>query len=153
MKNLLLYLILSFTSILSAQNVYKVKLEGCDTERFALESQRATTTVEDDILLKFVTKHLSPEVRAQLRGILKLQILVYTNGSSCFLSYENETNASRADFNIPAMKTAIDAELTWSPPEKNIAALIEIRFSKKKAIIKRYGMHGALGWHELKKAQ
>ena len=141
MKNLFLCFILTFSSVLNAQNVYKVKLEGCDTERFALESQRATTAVDDDILLEFVTKHLSPEDRAQLRGILKLQILVYTDGSSCFLSFENQTNSNLAIFNIPAMKSAMDADLTWSPPEKNVAALIEIRFTKKKAIVERYGMH------------
>ncbi|MDT7833095.1 hypothetical protein RQM59_11930 [Flavobacteriaceae bacterium S356] len=134
-----------------SQNIYKIKLEGCDTEQFALESKHKTAKLHTEELTTFLTENISENTRKKIRGTLKLQIIVYTNGRSCLLSYENATNVTSSMLEIEKLKGLIDSKLVWENGKKNVAALIEIKFKRKKTLLTRYGMDAISGWHELKK--
>lgn len=150
MKKFFFLTIFSLLTItVTAQNIYPEVLEGCDTARFALESKEETAKKPKSLLIGFVTDNLAQE-KDQIRGELYLQIIVYKDGSSCLLSVENKTNFSSEELNIAKLKKNIDEELKWENGVENIAALVVLNFQKDKILLKRIGMHGDLGWHELK---
>ena len=143
--------ILLTSYISSSQNIYDTKIGNCETSRFSLESEKETAKIDDSQLFKVIHNALDEDVRNKLRGLLKLQIIVYTDGSSCLLSYENDTNIDKKDLNLNQLKFLIGSELEWNQLEENVAVLLEVKFKKKKTKLFRYGMHGGLGWHRLKK--
>ncbi|WP_299443164.1 hypothetical protein [uncultured Aquimarina sp.] len=148
-KNLLLFSIL--VSLYSySQNIYEEKFEGCNTKRFALESEIETAKKDKNELIKLLTKHITNDAQQKLRGKLKLQIIVYMDGTSCLLSYENNTKLSSDELKIELIKELVDNELVWMNGKENIAALVELRFKRKEITLKRYGMNAKSGWHELK---
>jgi len=151
-KRTILFIIL-FTTFYNtySQNVYKEKLKNCDTKVFALESEKETAKIDNKELIKFISKITTVDIRKKIRGTLKIQIIVYKNGTSCLLSYENETNIKSSELKIKQFKNLVDAKLTWTNGIKNVAALIEIQFKKKNTKINRFGMDGKSGWHKLKK--
>lgn len=152
MKILLSLILLLFFGIYNvfAQSIYKENLGNCNTQRFALESVDKTAEIENQELIKSVAKLITPEQRKKIRGILKLQIIVYKEGNSCLLSYENETNINSLELDFDKFKDFIDSNLGWKNGKQNVAALIEIKFKRKKIEISRFGMNGTLGWHQLK---
>ncbi len=148
MQKISIIVILLFMGVLShAQNVYPTVLEGCDTSRFSLESEQPTAILEDRLLRDFIIQHLGLEDGKRLRGELKLQIIVYKQGKSCLLSFDNQTN--RKELNIEQLKKAINSSLVWHNDVENVAALIELNFKRKRTTLKRMGMDGNRGWHEL----
>ncbi|PPK95585.1 hypothetical protein LY01_01176 [Nonlabens xylanidelens] len=134
-----------------SQNIYDNKLGDCDTSRFGLESKVEQAKIEDSKIIDAIKNSLNGKAFQKLRGVLKLQIIVYTDGSSCLFSYENETNLKASELDIDYIKTAVDTDLVWNKVEENVTALLEINFKKRKTVIRRMGIHGDLGWHILKK--
>ena len=134
-----------------SQNIYDNKLGDCDTSRFGLESKVEQAKIEDSKIIDAIKNSLNEKAFQKLRGVLKLQIIVYTDGSSCLFSYENETNLKASELDIDYIKTAVDTDLVWNKVEENVTALLEINFKKRKTVIRRMGIHGDLGWHILKK--
>ncbi|NRB60444.1 MAG: hypothetical protein HRU50_10970 [Winogradskyella sp.] len=132
-----------------AQNIYKEQLEGCDTKMFALESETKTAHIDDTEIIKALSTLIDDTQRNKIKGKLKLQIIVYTDSSSCLLSYENDTNMKTTNLNIEEFRAYINENLVWTNKDKNVAALIEIKFKKKKVVIERLGMDGKRGWHIL----
>ncbi|ARN71090.1 hypothetical protein BST91_05205 [Nonlabens tegetincola] len=134
MKILLTLILLLFFGIYNvfAQSIYKVNLGNCNTQRFALESVDKIAEIENQELIKSVAKLITPEQRKKIRGILKLQIIVYKEGNSCLLSYENETNINSLELDFDKFKDFIDSNLEWKNGKQNVAALIEIKFKRKK---------------------
>ena len=150
-KSIILFIILFaiFRNTYS-QNVYKEKLKNCDTKVFALESQKKTAKIDDKELIKFISKITPDDIRKKIRGTLKIQIIVYKDGTSCLFSYENETNIKSSELKIEEFKKLVDSSLIWNNGIENVAALIEIKFKKKKIELNRFGMDGISGWHKLK---
>ncbi|MGB5982358.1 MAG: hypothetical protein WBG46_09450 [Nonlabens sp.] len=134
-----------------SQNIYDTKIGDCETSRFSLESEKETAKIDDSQLFKVIHNALDEDVHNKLRGLLKLQIIVYTDGSSCLLSYENDTNIDKKDLNLNQLKSLIGSELEWNQLEESVSVLLEVKFKKKKTKLFRYGMQGSLGWHRLKK--
>lgn len=151
-KTIILFIILFITLFNSySQNVYKEKLRNCNTKHFALESKKKIAKINDNELIKFISKITTNDIRKKIRGILKIQIIVYKNGTSCLLSYENETNIKSSELKIEQFKNLVDSNLIWVNGIKNVATLIEIKYKKGKIKLNRFGMDGISGWHKLKK--
>jgi len=149
-KFLLLFFSLA-SFYLYSQNVYKEKFEDCSTKKFALESETETAKKDKNALIKLITQNIPENIQKKLRGKLKLQIIVYKDGTSCLLSYENSTTVNTDQLKIEKIKDIVDSKLVWINENKNVSALIELQFKKKKIVLKRYGMNAKSGWHELKK--
>lgn len=143
-----LMIVLSYASM--AQHIYPQKFEGCDTQQFGLESEHFTAKIKEQQLIDLVVEYLGEEQLEQIIGFLKIQIVAYTDKSSCVLSYENITNRTDTELGIPALKLTIDEHLRWEEVEENVSALIRFRFRKGKILIKRYGFDAHRGMHELK---
>jgi len=150
-KTIILIIILFTTSFNSySQNIYKEKLKRCNTKQFALESKNKTAKIADKELIKFISQITTDNIRKKIRGTLKIQIIVYKNGTSCLLSYENETNIKSSELKINEFKTLVDSSLIWENGIENVATLIEIKYQKKKITFTRFGLNGITGWHKLK---
>jgi hypothetical protein len=131
------------------QNIYPEKFDSCNTQRFTLESDSISAKKNKSDLIELITRNIDSEILKSIKGVLKVQIIAYKDLSSCFLSYENNTNATIEQLNISEMKNTIDNDLIWLKVAENAAALIEIKFRKSKITLKRYGMNGKKGFHEL----
>lgn len=152
MKKKLTIILILFLGVLNiySQSVYKEKLGKCNTERFALESVERTAKIENHELIKSISKLISNEQRKKIKGKLKLQIIVYKEGNSCLFSYENDTNIKSLEMDFEGFKNFIDNNLKWKNGKQNVAALLEIKFKRKKIEFTRFGMNANIGWHELK---
>ena len=152
MKNILLPILFIFIcNIGFSQQWYDEKYSDCDTSKFTLESKRLSASMDDKDLMKFLTTHLSFENNEKLKGILKLQIIVYTDGTSCLLSYTNDTNWNDTQISLVELKENIATDLVWTNEVENVSVLLEIKFKRNKISFKRYGMDRTSGYHVLKK--
>lgn len=131
----------------SAQNIYPEKYEGCNTERFALESDSIYAFKNNDELIDILTKCIDRSTLKKLRGVLRFQVIAYEDNSSCAMSYENNTNKSASDLNLDKAKSIIDNELVWDRVDEAASPMIELNFKKKGITLTRYGLNGKRGLH------
>ena len=132
-----------------AQNIYPEKMEGCNTEHFALESDSTTAKKDSRDIIELVTRNWQPEITDKIRGVLKIQVIAYEDKSSCLISFENNTNINNETLNLHKMKTLIDNELIWDEVDKTVSPMIELKFNKDQIILSRFGMNGKKGFHKL----
>ena len=131
------------------QNIYPNKMEGCNTQHFALEGDSISAKKNPKELIRLLTKHIKPIQLVKAKGVLKVQIIAYEDGSSCLMSYENKTNLKTADLNMAATKETIDTELVWDAVPKNVSPMIELYFDHGAITLRRMGINGKKGLHEL----
>lgn len=131
------------------QNIYPEKLEGCNTKHFGLEKDTATAKKPNTFLSELLVKTIDKNILDELRGILKIQVIAFTDGSSCMISYENATNKSAEEINILKIKNTIDSNLVWDSVDKTVSPMIEFYFLYDKIQVKRMGFGGNKGMHEL----
>ena len=149
-KILILLSLLNFISYSSlSQNVYPNKFGECDTKMFGLENDSITAKVNNEILIDVLTKGLDEKTLKNVSGILKIQIIAYTDNSSCMISYENATNLTDEELQIKTIKKTIDEELVWEEVPEAVSPMIEFFFLIDTINIKRIGFGGNKGFHEL----
>lgn len=148
MKNLILNSIFIFSVISGfSQNLFPEKFDGCITDQFALESDTTIAKMNPLELSEIILKGVDDKVRKKILGTLSLQVIVDTTGNSCLISIENKTNVRSSKLKL---KKTIDETLHWKNITKKVAALIVIRFSKNRIDVKRLGVNGEKGMHELR---
>ena len=130
-----------------SQHLFTKKYDGCDTKTFSLESDSVTAKVSDRVIMDIVASAIDPKAITKISGDLLLQILVNEDGSSCLLSLENRTNVRTKKLNL---KEAIDQQLTWSPIDEKVSAIVSLKFVDQNIGMKRLGVNGHTGIHELK---
>ena len=130
-----------------AQNIFPEKFTGCNTDHFSLEHDSIEVKKSADELLNGITQHFTPETKKKIRGELKLQVIVDLNGNSCLISVENKTNMTTSELDL---KTNIDKNLIWDKPTEKVSPLIVLNFKKGTILIRRFGLDGNTGFHELK---
>lgn len=143
-------LFLVFCNISLAQHWYDVHLDSCNTARFALESKTETARINPDTLKDFFLENSKIKELKKLKGILRLQIIVYSDGTSCLLSYTNDTNKTPEEIGIINLKEAINNKLKWNIEEESVSVFLEIKFKKNKLSFTRLGFDANLGRHRLK---
>ena len=130
-----------------SQNIFDEVFEGCDTSRFALESEVVSIKKDHSEILEVITSAFNDDIKRKIRGEIKLQVVVGLDGKSCLLSLENKSNIK---LNGLDLKNVIDENLIWEIPEERVSPIIRINFKKRKIIINRLGLNGNIGWHKLK---
>ncbi|RZJ71383.1 hypothetical protein [Flavobacterium sp.] len=149
MKSLVAAILLFCVGFAKAQNIYPTKFAGCNTDHFTIESKVESAKIEQSELIKVVSEAIGSEKMAKIEGILMLQIIVGKDGKSCLISLDNKTTIPTEELKI---KDMIDSKLVWKVAPEKLSTMISLRFSSGKIKeIKRYGLHGDLGFHELKK--
>lgn len=136
--------ILGSTCECSAQNVFPERFTGCVTDQFALEGDSLTAHHDAIKFVELLKEHLGSKTVRQLRGTLKLQVIVDLEGSSCLLSVENVTNKKTSKLRL---KELVDKKMRWEPPSQKVAALIVLEFEELGIRYRRLGMNGKRGWH------
>jgi hypothetical protein len=150
MRLLFILFFLIATLILKSQNIFPVKFTGCVTDKFLLEDKIRTTTNKDS-LLRSIVSNLDPNILAELRGKMYIQIIIDSLGTPCCMSVQNDLNSSIGRLNIDQI---INNKTKWSPPVQDgekikVAAIILLAFSKKEISFKRLGFNGKTGWKDL----
>lgn len=145
MKNIFFILLLVFFSQqIFSQNLFDETFEGCNTDKFTVESDSISLHPKNAIL-GILRNGFDKETVKTIDGILVLQILVDLEGNSCLLSVQNETNKKTEQLNL---KNIIDNNLKWEIPEEKKSAIIAIQFSEI-VEAKRVGLNSEKGFHEL----
>ncbi|TGD82918.1 hypothetical protein [Hymenobacter wooponensis] len=129
------------------QNLFPEKFKGCVTDQFSLESDSISAKVDNQTLIAIVTHALNEEETKSAIGTLALQIIVDRNGQSCLLSVKNDTNLKTKKLRL---KENIDSRLLWEKVDNKVAAVVVLRFSSGTISVKRLGMNGKRGVHELR---
>ncbi|PJJ59074.1 hypothetical protein [Hymenobacter chitinivorans] len=129
------------------QNLFPEKFKGCNTDQFALERDTVTAKTDTQALLTLVTSALSTAEAQKLRGTLLLQIIVDNDGNSCLISLQNETNVRTSKLRL---KENIDGKLHWEKSRAKVAAVVLLKFEEGTTTLKRLGMDGKKGVHELR---
>ncbi|MFA0960170.1 hypothetical protein AB9P05_00010 [Roseivirga sp. BDSF3-8] len=129
-----------------SQSIFPEKFDGCNTDRFTLESDSITAKVSEEKLFKVLKESFGEKIFLNIRGTLSLQIIVDKGGNSCLLSLNNDTNVRSKKLNL---KQTIDGDLEWDKPNKKVAAIIVFSFEDTGIKFKRLGMNGRKGVHEL----
>ncbi len=153
MKKIFFVLICVISIGAKGQNIFPVKFAGCTTDRFQLESKIIAPADKDSLLYSIVSS-LDKDIVDELRGELYIQVIIDTTGSPCCLSIENKSNSSIGRLHIDEV---INNNTKWSKPDVyedagnrlKVAAVITLKFDKKKIYFKRLGYNGKTGWKEL----
>ncbi|WP_121667343.1 hypothetical protein [Mesonia aquimarina] len=145
--NKLIFLLLFCISFgIEAQNIFEVKFEGCNTDRFATEKDSIEVKSIDKDLVYVLANNLEKENVQKIKGLLSCQIIVDLNGKSCLLSVNNETNISTEKLNL---KEIIDQNLSWEKPVEKTSVIVAIMFYGKSVEKKRIGMSSEKGFHPI----
>lgn len=144
MKNVFLFFLILFTLLSNSQNIFSEKFNDCSTDGMSLESDSIYTQTNISELIKLVKSNLSENDKIKLIGILNLQIVVNQNGSSCLISYKNETNIESSKFEL---KKTIDQNLVWTKLENLVSSVILLNFTEDKIIYRRIGFNRKKGNH------
>lgn len=92
LKSLLLLSLVTFSLNTNAQNLFPVKLENCPTDRFCLDCGDIPASYD-----KFYFNELEEKLNKSLKlngikGAVKFQVLIDSNGRGCVLSHTDELN-------------------------------------------------------------
>lgn len=80
-----------FTLNSNAQNLFSVKLDNCNTERFCLDCGDIKAGYDEGAFLKLEDK-LNKELNLRgIKGAIKFQVLVEANGHACVLSHTDQS--------------------------------------------------------------
>lgn len=145
MKKLLSILVMLFTVQMYCQNIFDEKFDGCNTDYFKTESDTITVELISDFV-KILSSNFDDETVKKIRGVLSLQIIVDTDGNSCLLSLENETNIDTSKLVI---KSIVDSKLLWKKPKEKVSVIVATKFYGNAVEVKRIGLSKEKGFHEL----
>jgi hypothetical protein len=145
MRKMLSIFALLFTIQTYCQNIFDEKYDGCDTEYFKTESDTTSVEMASDFV-KTLSSNFDDETVKKIRGILSLQIIVGTDGKSCLLSLDNETNVETSKL---AIKSIIDENLLWEKPKEKVSVIVAAKFYGNAVEVKRLGISKEKGFHEL----
>jgi len=91
MRKTLFIFFLSLAFQVNSQNLFPVKLDNCNTERFCLDCGDKKAGYEENEFLKLQDK-LNKELKLQgINGTVKFQVLVNAKGRACVLSHTDQS--------------------------------------------------------------
>ncbi len=146
MTRLLPLLAFFICSVAHAQHIFPEKFFVCNTDRFALEKDLIIARISKKKLVEVIVNGIDKTPRPKVWGRLSLQIVVDLEGNSCLLSMHNQTTLLSTQLKL---KKDIDQNLVWEKPAQKVAALVVIDFFGRRSTVKRIGLDGNTGWHEI----
>ncbi len=91
MKKTILFFLTAITLNLNAQNLFPVKLNNCNTEKFCLDCGDVKAGYDEEGFSKLQEK-LNMELNVNgIQGSVKFQVLVNSNGRACVLSHTDQS--------------------------------------------------------------
>ena len=92
MKKRIFIFLIGFTFQLNAQNLFPVKLDNCNTDRFCLDCGDTKAGYDEQEFLKLQEK-LNKELNLEgIKGSAKFQVLIDSKGRACVLSHTDKSN-------------------------------------------------------------
>ena len=144
--NLIFLFLLTTSNGIEAQNVFKEKFQGCNTDQFTTEKDTIKVKSTDKDLVYVLSNYLEKQNVKKIKGLLVFQIIVDLDGKSCLLSVNNKTNIPTESLNL---KEIIDQNLNWEKPTEKTSVVIAIMFYGKEVRKKRIGMSAEKGFHPI----
>ncbi len=92
MKRTIFIILLGLTIQINAQNLFPMKLDDCKIEKFCLDCGETKAGYDEQAFLKLqnnLNKKLSLD---GIKGIVRFQVLVNSNGRACVLSHTDKSN-------------------------------------------------------------
>lgn len=145
MKKTLVIIAVLFLPQAYSQNIFEEKFDDCNIGYFKTESDTTSVEMVSDFV-KMLSTNFDDETVKRIRGILSLQIIVDTEGKSCLLSLENQTNINTVKLGV---KSIIDNKLLWEKPKETVSVILATKFYGNVVEIKRIGLSKEKGFHEL----
>ena len=94
MKKAILIFLTAISLDLNAQNLFPVKLDNCNTEKFCLDCGDIKAGFDEEGFSKLQEK-LNSELNLKgIQGSVKFQVLVNSKGRACVLSHTDKSNNS-----------------------------------------------------------
>jgi hypothetical protein len=125
--NILLFLFASLTIRANAQNLFPVKLDNCNVKKFCLDCGDIKAGVDQSEFIKLLVK-LNKELNLNgIRGSVKFQVLVDSEGRACVLSHTDQTNhpiTLKIIEELNKFKKWTPAKTSGKPEEKSSINLI-----------------------------
>ena len=92
MKKEIFIFLIGFTFQLNGQNLFPVKLDNCNTDRFCLDCGDTKAGYDEQEFLKLQEK-LNKELNLEgIKGSAKFQVLIDSKGRACVLSHTDQSN-------------------------------------------------------------
>ena len=125
--NIFLFLFASLTIRANAQNLFRVKLDNCNVKKFCLDCGDIKAGVDQSEFIKLLVK-LNKELNLNgIRGSVKFQVLVDSEGRACVLSHTDQTNhpiTLKIIEELNKFKKWTPAKTSGKPEEKSSINLI-----------------------------
>ena len=147
MKTYLMIFLFFLASFSFGQNMFETKLDKCDANAFFLEGKEIFTQKDIAELFTEILSNIDSSKLKEVRGEIKMQVLVDTLGNACCLSMESDLNriGKKIDF-----ANIINNSTKWTPPIRegeitSICTIIRLEFAEDKIIIQRQGFNRKFG--------
>jgi hypothetical protein len=129
----ILPLVLTFYTRLWSQNIFKVKVEGCNTSRFCLDCGSSKASYDDAEFQKILTTLNSAYQFKGMHAKIAFQVLVDSTGAPCVLSHTDE---NRNNFTLDAIKYLNRCH--WTPAMdqgKSVIASVNVVLSIEEGLL------------------
>ncbi len=130
-----------------SQNVYPEATNHCYLDQFLLESDAIIAKNDNEKIIEAITGNWDDKIKNKIEGVIGLQILVDNRGSSCLVSYRNDTNQKVKKLNLEAN---VNDNLKWPRQPKKVSAIVVLEFKKGKITARRMGTTDYVNLVELK---
>jgi len=150
MKKLILLIVTMLTTTVYGQHIFTEQESNCNYQSMSLESSKILVEYKsNDSLYYDLIKNVDIKYLAKVKGDIKIQILVDSQGSPCCVSVSNETNVSSSKLKI--VKN-VNSMTGWNKPTSSytkVCIIIEIIYENDKVTVKRLGVGGNRKFVEL----
>ncbi|MGW8121254.1 hypothetical protein ACV07N_01245 [Roseivirga echinicomitans] len=131
-----LLLCLSVSSQAFAQHVFPEVVDNCYLDQFVYETDELLAKLENEKIIEIVTASWDEKTKSSAEGILGFQVLVDNRGTSCLMSFRNETNIKTKKLNLV---NSVNDNLKWPRMPQKVSVIVVMEFKKGEITMKRMG--------------
>ena len=150
MKKLILLIVTMLTTTVYGQHIFTEQESNCNYQSMSLESSKILVEYKsNDSLYYDLIKNVDIKYLAKVKGDIKIQILVDSQGSPCCVSVSNETNVSSSKLKIVRNVNSMTGWNKPTSPYTKVCIIIEIVYENDMVTVKRLGVGGNRKFVEL----
>jgi len=150
MKKFILLIATMLTTTVYGQHIFTEQESNCNYQSMSLESSKILVEYKsNDSLYYDLIKNVDIKYLAKVKGDIKIQILVDSQGSPCCVSVSNETNVSSSKLKIVRNVNSMTGWNKPTSPYTKVCIIIEIVYENDMVTVKRLGVGGNRKFVEL----
>ena len=150
MKKLILFIATMLTTTVYGQHIFTEQESNCNYQSMSLESSKILVDYKsNDSLYYDLIKNVDIKYLAKVKGDVKIQLLVDSQGSPCCVSVSNETNVSSSKLKIVKNVNSMTGWRKPTSPYTKVCIILELIYENDKVTVKRLGVGGNRKFAEL----